>query len=79
MDSYRMITVDVPESPISSGARGPWLYGKKPIGRPKDRWIDAVGVDAKQILEGFSTLKAGGPHAIQGKWGMVKTPLTSQE
>ena len=24
MDSYRVITVDVPESPIASGARGPW-------------------------------------------------------
>ena len=23
--------------------------GKRPIGRPKDRWIDAVGADAKQI------------------------------
>ena len=24
MDSYRVSTIDVPESPISSGARGPW-------------------------------------------------------
>ena len=27
------------------------IYGKRPIGRPKDRWIDAVGADAKQILD----------------------------
>ena len=26
------------------------IYGKKPVGRPKDRWIDTVGMDAKQIL-----------------------------
>ena len=30
------------------------------------------------LLQGISTLKSGGPHAIQGKRGKVKTPLTNQ-
>ena len=29
-------------------------------------------------LEGISSLKSGGPHAIHGKRGKVKTPLTNQ-
>ena len=27
-----------------------WIYDKRPVGRPKDRRIDAVGMDAKQLL-----------------------------
>ena len=30
-------------------------------------------------LQSISSLKAGGPHASQGKRGEVKTPLTNQE
>ena len=30
------------------------------------------------VLQVISSLKAGGPHAIQGKRGKVKTPFTNQ-
>ena len=46
MDSYRVITMDVPESPISSGARGPWLQQLCDFLHCHEEWWGSVSPNA---------------------------------
>ena len=42
MNSYRVSTVDIPESPISSGARGPWQQQRCGSLHCHEEWWDSV-------------------------------------
>ena len=44
---------------------------------PWGMWMQG-STNTAMALKGISSVKAGGPHAIQGKRGKVKTPLTNQ-
>ena len=61
---------------ITSGPAGSTFFLCKEILIPNLQLMFSNVLDSP--LQGISSVKAAGPHAIQGKWGMVKTPLTNQ-
>ena len=42
MNSYRVSTVDVPKSPVASGARGPWQLGCDSRDCHEERWVSVL-------------------------------------
>ena len=56
----------------------PFFYKTYRSKMPQKISKHGCSADVHQMLQGISSLTAGGPHAIQGKRGKVKTPLTNQ-